>query len=175
MASAIHLYDWDKEIARGKAVHGGTADVHFQVKAGLHTVGVTFLATQLAPSQDLDEHFLRSTIETGGLPGFKFYPHVGKMEILGPFKADGRERVAQRTRRFLFVVRRIRLKRRPARSRIVDTLARHAFRRPVTPQDDRDADDFLSAGPQRRKLRYRHRAGAAAYLGRSRVCVPQGS
>ena len=85
----IHLYDWDKEIARGKAVHGGTADVHFQVKAGPHTVGVTFLATQLAPSQDLDEHFLRSTIETGGLPGFKFYPHVGKMEILGPFKPSG--------------------------------------------------------------------------------------
>ncbi len=27
---------------------------------------------------------MRSTIETGGLPGFKFWPHVGKVEILGP-------------------------------------------------------------------------------------------
>src|ERR1700733_4223644 len=46
----IHLYDWDKDVARGKAVHGGTADLHFQVKAGPHTVGVTFLATQLGPT-----------------------------------------------------------------------------------------------------------------------------
>src|ERR1700727_1799241 len=85
----VHLYDWDKEVSTGAPVHQGTADVHVQVKAGLHTVGVTFLATQLAPSSDLNEHFMRSTIETGGLPGFRFYPHVGKMEMLGPFKPSG--------------------------------------------------------------------------------------
>ena len=89
MASASICTTGIKKSAAGKPVHGGTADIHFQVKAGLHTVGVTFLATQLAPGQDLDEHFLRSTIETGGLPGFKFFPHVGKIEILGPFKPSG--------------------------------------------------------------------------------------
>ena len=85
----VHLYDWDKDLARGSAVHNGTADVHFRVKAGQHLVGVTFLATQLAPGNDLNQHFLRSSIETGGLPGFKFFPHVGKLEILGPFKPAG--------------------------------------------------------------------------------------
>src|SRR5581483_5763085 len=82
----VKIYDWDKELARGSAVHGGTKDVHFPVKAGKHRVVATFLARQLAPGNDLDEHFIRSTIETGGLPGFKFYPHVGKLEVLGPYK-----------------------------------------------------------------------------------------
>src|SRR5581483_972219 len=85
----VRLFDWDKEMSGGKVVHGGTPDLRIQVKAGPHTLGVTFLATQLAPSLDLNEHFLRSTIETGGVPGFKFYPHVGKLEVLGPFKAVG--------------------------------------------------------------------------------------
>ncbi|HTC87226.1 MAG TPA: DUF1592 domain-containing protein [Bryobacteraceae bacterium] len=141
----IHLYDWDKEVARGKAVHGGTADIHFQVKAGLHTVGVTFLATQLAPSQDLDEHFLRSTIETGGLPGFKFYPHVGKMELLGPFQPAGASDSPSAKKIFIC---------RPANAseetacakKIVDALARHAFRRPVTPQDTETLMTFYQQG-----------------------------
>ncbi len=50
----VKVYDWDKEVATGAPVHGGTADVHFQVKAGLHTVVVTFLATQLAPGSDIE-------------------------------------------------------------------------------------------------------------------------
>ncbi len=141
----IRMYDWDKEIARGKAVHGGTADLHYQVKAGPHTVGVTFLSTQLAPSQDLDEHFLRSTIETGGLPGFKFYPHVGKMEILGPFKPAGASDSPSAKK--IYVCH-------PANGsdetacakKIVDTLARHAFRRPVTPQDTAPLMTFYQEG-----------------------------
>src|SRR5580704_1378582 len=141
----VHLYDWDKDVARGKPVHGGTADVHFQAKAGLHTVGVTFLATQLAPSQDLDQHFLRSTIETGGLPGFKFYPHVGKMEILGPFQPSGANESASHQK--IFVCHPADASEETAcAKRIVDTLARHAFRRPVTAQDTETLMSFYQRG-----------------------------
>jgi mono/diheme cytochrome c family protein len=141
----IHLYDWDKDVASGKPVHGGTADIHFQVKAGLHTVGVTFLATQLAPSQDLDEHFLRSTIETGGLPGFKFYPHVGKMEILGPFKPAGANESSSHQK--IFVCHPADASQEAACAKqIVDSLARHAFRRPVTPQDTETLMSFYQQG-----------------------------
>src|SRR5580692_12197817 len=141
----VHLYDWDKDVARGKPVHGGTADVHFQAKAGLHTVGVTFLATQLAPSQDLDEHFLRSTIETGGLPGFKFYPHVGKMEILGPFKPSGASESPSVKK--IYVCRPANPSEETAcAKKIVDTLARRAFRRPVTPQDTETLMTFYQQG-----------------------------
>ena len=141
----VHLYDWDKEVARGKAVHSGTADVHFQVKAGLHTVGVTFLATQLAPSQDLDQHFLRSTIETGGLPGFKFFPHVGKIEILGPFKPAGASDSPSAER--IFVCHPASASEETAcAKKIVDTLARHAYRRPMTPQDTEILMSFYQQG-----------------------------
>ena len=37
-------------------------------------VGVTFLATNYAPRLDLNQRIQRSTIETGGLPGYTFYP-----------------------------------------------------------------------------------------------------
>jgi hypothetical protein len=141
----VHLYDWDKDLARGKAVHGGTADVHFQVKAGLHTVGITFLATQLAPGNDLNEHFLRSTIETGGLPGFKFFPHVGKLEILGPFKAAGA--TDSLSRRKIFVCRPSSAAEETACAKeIVDTLARHAFRRPVANADTEMLMGFYQQG-----------------------------
>jgi hypothetical protein len=141
----VHLYDWDKEVARGKPVHGGTTDVHFPVKAGLHTVGVAFLATQLAPSQDLDEHFLRSTIETGGLPGFKFYPHVGKVEILGPLKATGASDSPSRRKVFLCHPGGANQETACAKE-IVTTLARHAFRRPVSAQDTEMLMGFYQQG-----------------------------
>jgi hypothetical protein len=144
----VHLYDWDKDLARGRAVHNGTADVHFQVKAGQHLVGVTFLATQLAPGNDLNQHFLRSSIETGGLPGFKFFPHVGKLEIIGPFKPAGAPDSPSRKKIFTC---------QPGGStgemscaqEIVNTLARHAFRRPVTPLDTESLMSFYQQERQR--------------------------
>jgi hypothetical protein len=85
----LKLFDWDRQVGRGAPVHQGTQDLRFSVKAGPHTVGVTFLATNNAPGNDLDRHFLRSTIETGGLPGFSFYPHVGYIRIDGPYNPKG--------------------------------------------------------------------------------------
>ncbi len=143
----VKVYEWDKEVATGAPVHGGTADVHFQVKAGLHTVGVTFLATQLAPGSDINEHFLRSTIETGGLPGFKFWPHVGKVDILGP--TNGRIATDSPSRSKIFVCK-------PASPAQETTCARpdclHAGAPCVPPpghrSGNRDADGFLSAGQE---------------------------
>ncbi|HEX5228811.1 MAG TPA: DUF1592 domain-containing protein [Bryobacteraceae bacterium] len=141
----VHLYDWDKEVASGKPVHGGTADIHFKVSAGEHTVGVTFLATQLAPSQDLDQHFLRSTIETGGLPGFKFFPHVGKIEILGPFQPAGASDSPSAKK--IFVCHPAGASEEEAcAKKIVDTLSRHAFRRPITAQDTESLMSFYQQG-----------------------------
>jgi hypothetical protein len=141
----VKTYEWDREVASGAPVHGGTKDVHFHVDAGLHTVAVTFLSTQLAPGNDLNQHFLRSTIETGGLPGFKFYPHVGKLDILGPNKPTGAADSPSRRRIFICT---------PANAaqetacaqRIVTTLARHAYRRPVTAQDTEMLMSFYQQG-----------------------------
>ncbi|MBV9742451.1 MAG: DUF1592 domain-containing protein, partial [Acidobacteriia bacterium] len=137
----LKLFDWDKERLR----EDGTFNFKFPAKAGLHTVAVTFIATNYAPGNDLDQHFLRSTIETGGLPGFKFFPHVGKIRIDGPENPTGAADTP--SRRKIFVCR-------PATpaeetgcaKQIVDTLARHAFRRPITPEDSETQMGFYQQG-----------------------------
>jgi hypothetical protein len=130
----IKLFDWDREIGRGAPVHQGTQDLRFPVKAGLHTVGVTFLATNNAPGNDLDRHFLRSTIETGGLPGFSFYPHVGYIRIDGPYNAKGA--ADSLSRHMIFVCKPARAEEETAcAQKIVASLVRKAYRRPSTPAD----------------------------------------
>jgi mono/diheme cytochrome c family protein len=125
----VQLLDWDKEVARG-----GTLDLRLPVSAGPHVVGVTFLSTQYAPVQDLNRHFLRSTIETGGLPGFTFFPHVGSVRIDGPYDAVAAADTPSRRR--IFVCRPLRAAEESAcATRILSTLARRAYRRPATPDD----------------------------------------
>jgi hypothetical protein len=85
--------DWDKALGVDKryddegAGQLKTIDVTVPMTAGLHHIGVTFLATNYAPGLDLNHAFERSTIETGGLPGFTFYPHIGSVRIDGPSEA----------------------------------------------------------------------------------------
>ncbi len=67
---------------------GGTPmRVRFKTTAGMHAVGVAFPATNFAPVLDLDQHFMRDTLQTGPTPGFTFFPHVGTVRIEGPFNA----------------------------------------------------------------------------------------
>ena len=67
---------------------GGTPRrARVKVTAGPHQIGATFLATNFAPVLDLDQHFVRSTLQTGPTPGFTFFPHVGTIRIEGPFNA----------------------------------------------------------------------------------------
>ena len=140
----VHLFDWDKELGRGPAVHGG-ADARVPLKAGLHNVGVTFLATNYAPGNDLNRHFLRATLETGGLPGFTFFPHVGKVRIDGPYDSKGADDTASRRR--IFVCRPAGASdERACAERIISTLARRAFRRPATAEDVATLMEFYQQG-----------------------------
>ena len=137
----LKLFDWDKERTR----EDGTFNFKFPAKAGAHKVVVTFLATNYAPGNDLDQHFLRSTIETGGLPGFKFFPHVGKISIDGPTNAKGASDSQSRKR--IYVCHPAGAAEETACAKqIVDTLARRAFRRPVTNQDTEMLMGFYQQG-----------------------------
>src|SRR5580704_10526759 len=137
----VKLFDWDKERAR----EDGTFNVKFPATAGPHTVVVTFLATNNAPGNDLDQHFLRSTIETGGLPGYKFFPHVGKIRIDGPNNPKGASDTPSRRR--IYTCRPTTPASETACAKqIVSTLARHAYRRPVTDQDTEVLMSFYQLG-----------------------------
>jgi mono/diheme cytochrome c family protein len=141
----VHLFDWDEEVAKGEAVHAGADTERIPIKAGLHTIGVTFLATNYAPGNDLNTQFLRSTIQTGTIPGFTFYPHVGIVRIDGPYDAKGANDTE--SRRKIFVCHPTGQKDEEACARkIVSTLATRAYRRTATPADVGALMEFYQAG-----------------------------
>ena len=142
----LHVYDWDKELRAGAAIHGGTPPFRFTAKAGPHKVGVTFLATNYSPNTvDLNRHFLRSTIETGGIAGYTFYPHVGYIRIDGPFNAKGAADSPSR-RRIMTCQPANAGQEATCAKQIVSTLGRRAFRRPVTEQDIESLMGFYQRG-----------------------------
>ncbi len=115
--------DWDKALGVERRLDDEgagqlrTIDVTLPIKAGLHEIGVTFLATNYAPGLDLDKAFERSTIETGGIPGYTFYPHIGSIRIDGPSNAARAADSASRRRIFFRASRSSSPKRRPAHGR----------------------------------------------------------
>jgi mono/diheme cytochrome c family protein len=139
----VKLFDWDREISNTTGV--GRTTPRVPIKAGLHTVGVTFLATNDVPGTELNKPFQRTMNTPGTIPGFQFYPHVGQVTIEGPYGADGSTDTP--SRRKIFVCR-------PATSReegtcartIISTLVKHAFRRPSTPADLELLMEFYLAG-----------------------------
>jgi hypothetical protein len=139
----VELVDWDEGFGVGQGFGGGrlrTIDVRVPVRAGPHKIGVTFLATNYAPGLDLNRPFERSTIETGGLPGFTFYPHIGSVRIDGPYDPAGAGDTPSR-RAILLCTPANAAQEQPCAQRIVTMLARRAFR---GTQTDEDIDVLLA-------------------------------
>jgi len=128
----VKLFDWDKEVSNTTGVGRSTQPV--PVKAGLHTVGVAFLATNDVPGSELNRPFQRTMNSPGSIPGFLFYPHVGQVWIEGPYNASGAADTAAREK--IFVCRPANASEEPAcANRIISVLVKRAFRRPATRAD----------------------------------------
>ena len=108
-------------------------------------VGVTFIATNYAPGNDLNKHFMRETIETGGLPGYAFFPHVGKITLNGPFDAKGATDTPHAGEAVC-----VSSGQRVAGNRLRQADRQHTgaqgLRRPVTAQDTEDLLSFYQKG-----------------------------
>jgi uncharacterized protein DUF1592/uncharacterized protein DUF1588/uncharacterized protein DUF1587/uncharacterized protein DUF1585/uncharacterized protein DUF1595 len=113
--------------------------------AGAHMVGATFPATNFAPVLDLDQHFMRDTVQTGPTPGFTFFPHVGTLRIEGPFGTTPAKESPSRAR--LFVCRPTAATDEAACARtITTTVATRAFRRPASASDVQALMEFYEVG-----------------------------
>ncbi len=134
--------------ARQRAVDDAW-EVRVPVRAGPHTVQVTFHQKTSAYSETLRQPFLRPyTSITGG--DTRYQPYVGSVTVAGPFEASG-SRPADGTpsRDRIFVCR-------PdsggaddeaaCAREIFSTLARRAYRRPVTERDLAVLLDFYEQG-----------------------------
>jgi hypothetical protein len=139
----VTVFDWDKDIKGTTGI--GKMTPRIPVKAGLHTLGVTFIATNDVPGSELNKPFQRTMNTPGEIPGFQFYPHVGQVSIEGPFDAQGASDTA--SRRKIFTCR-------PATPReedacagtIIASLVKHGFRRPPTRADNQVLMEFFRAG-----------------------------
>jgi mono/diheme cytochrome c family protein len=139
----VKLFDWDKEIAN--TTGNGRATPRIPVKAGLHTVGVTFIATNDVPASELNRPFQRTMNTPGSIPGFLFYPHVGQVWIEGPYGAKGASDTASRKKIFVCHPATAKDEATCART-IVSTLAKHAYRRPPTTADLNLLMEFYQSG-----------------------------
>jgi hypothetical protein len=129
----VKLYDWDREIT-GRNRGGQSPPI--PIKAGLHTVGVTFLSTTHVPNSDINLPFERTMNAPGSITGFHFYPHVGQVSIEGPFNATGA--IDTPSRKKIFVCRPAsssgQVKETSCARTIMSTLVKRAFRRPPAPR-----------------------------------------
>jgi cytochrome c5 len=146
----VKLFDWDKEISN--TTGNGKSTPRIPVKAGLHTVGVTFISTNDVPDSEVNRPFQRTMNTPGSIPGFLFYPHVGQVWIEGPYDAKGASDTAARKK--IFVCRPTsgkdaaeQKKSEAACARIIaSALVKHAFRRPATSSDVASLMEFYQAG-----------------------------
>ena len=135
----VKLFDWDKEIAN--TTGNGRSTPRIPVKAGLHTVGVTFLATNDLPGTRA-EPAVPADDEHAGLDSrvpllSARRPGVDRRAV----RREGRDRHARAAARSSCAARRRRARGRRLRAHDRHrTLAKHAFRRPATAADVEDAD-----------------------------------
>ena len=152
----LEVMDWIGN-RRGQGVAVGASDnvmqVRFRTAAGPHTVGVTFLQTNLAPVLDLNKQFERKTIQTGPTPGFTFFPHVGSIRIEGPF--DPTFPADSPSRQHIFVCDPASEAEQEACAlRIVTNLGTEAFRRPLSAEDIDPLMEFYRLGRTERDFDY---------------------
>ena len=145
----LYLFDWDREI--GNTTGNGGTSPKFPLRAGFHTIGVAFLATNDLPGTELNRPFERTMISPGEIPGFMFYPHVGQVFLNGPF--DGVPATDTPARRKIFTCQPQNASQENDCARqIVSTLAKKAFRRPVRESDMATLMKFYSEGRNESKM-----------------------
>jgi hypothetical protein len=128
----------------GAALPGN--QVRTQVKAGQQAIGVTFIAKNYAPVEDTLQPYQRSMF-----PGavWSVLPHVGSVTIKGPYKITGVGDTASRRRIFICHPTSPAAEL-PCAKEIVSTVARRAYRRPVTDQDVETLLGFYQSGRNKR-------------------------
>ncbi|HSR09606.1 MAG TPA: DUF1592 domain-containing protein, partial [Bryobacteraceae bacterium] len=112
------------------------------MKAGPQIVTVAFVKKSYALAEDLMQPFERSTFDPSDPKGL---PHVLSVSIAGPFNAAGSGETPSRQR--IFVCHPAAAKDElPCAKKIISTLARRAYRRPITDNDLETLLNFYQSG-----------------------------
>ena len=123
----------------------GTLTAMVPVKAGSRVVAATFLQTNFRPSLDMIRQYDRKSLENNSIPQIEYYPAIGFIRISGPFNPLRPD--DSKSRRRVFVCRPSpALSEEACARQILTTLARRAYRRPVTAADMTTLMAFFQEG-----------------------------
>ena len=132
----------DQRAARDKLEDVDGQEVRFSAKAGPAVLGVSFVGQGSVPEFMLRPQYAVTSYEYAGdgtIP-----PGIGNIEIRGPYDVKGRGDTPSRQR--IFVCRPTSgSDEEPCAERILSTLARRAYRRPVTDADVQPLLDLYTA------------------------------
>ena len=134
----------DRENDQGAAYNSGPDElqVRVQVNAGPRVVTATFIKKTDALAESIRQPFARPHGEGDYL---LYQPHLGTVTITGPFNVTGVDDTPARRR--IFVCRPLNsAEEAPCARQILSTLARRAYRRPVTGTDLDDLLTFYAQG-----------------------------
>jgi hypothetical protein len=120
-------------------------ETRLSVKAGLHAVGVAFLKKSSAPSVDLLQPFLRDRIDPISPAGM---PELDRVTVEGPFNPKAGSDSPSRRR--LFVCHpAANADPLPCAKTILSTVARRAYRRPLTEAETSRLVGFFQSGQKK--------------------------
>lgn len=147
----VHVFTLEAVEPKDRRARGGVGrrdldadwQVRFAAKAGPHQIGVTFLNRTPA----LPETLVRPLRPYGAGQGVALRQgaYLRSVEVSGPFAASGSGDTPSRNR--IFVCRPVRASEEtPCARTILSTLARRAYRRPVTDADLNVLEPFFRAG-----------------------------
>ena len=143
----VHLFDY-VGVGLTQGMQGeadGSLDITIPVKAGTHTVGAAFLASNYRPSLDLIRQYERKSLENNSIPQLQYYPAIGLLRIQGPFHPMRPENSP--SMRKVFTCRPSEASEEEACAKdILRTLARRAYRRPPTSGDLERLMSFYQQG-----------------------------
>jgi hypothetical protein len=120
-------------------------EVRVTVKAGARTIGLAFIATTYVPNVDLNRHYRRSILDDNIIDGFTFTPQVSSVTVAGPYNATPSTDTPSRRKIFICQPANA-AEELPCARKILSTLARQAYRRPITESDTETLLGLYQAG-----------------------------
>jgi len=123
----------------------GSIDVTVPVKAGSHVVGATFVETNYRPSLNIVKEFERKSLDNNSIAQLQYYPVIGFFRISGPFIPQ-RPEDSRSMRKVLTCHPANAAQEESCAKQILSTLARKAYRRPVSPEDMESLISFYEEG-----------------------------
>jgi hypothetical protein len=141
----IKLYEIGKDIPLTANVQSDKNEVRIAVKAGEHALGLAFLANTFVPHPYLNRSYRRSVLDDNPIDGIMQSPQISQMTIQGP--GTGASTGETTSRKKILVCKPVSTAQETACARtILTTLARRAYRRPLTSGDIDALMSFYRSG-----------------------------